>query len=330
MRRNEFMGRLALLVLLGVGVLVVGLNRDRLDPAALDAWLSGFGALAPAVYVVAYALGTVVFAPGALFALAGGAMFGPVAGTLFNLTGATIGAALAFLIARFLAGDWVARKAGSRLGRLVRGVEAEGWRFVAFVRLVPVFPFNLSNYAFGLTRIPFVSYVVTSFFTMAPGALAYTWLGYAGREALGGDASAIRYGVLALALLATIAFVPRLIRRLRGGPVSWAAIDDLHARLGAADAPFVLDVRGTDEFSGPHGHIPGAVNIPLDELDDRLDELTEAMQGAIIAVCRTDRRSALAARLLAESGARDVRVLRGGMVAWNEAGLATGGDTRAA
>ncbi len=317
------MGRLALLVLLGVGVLVVGLNRDRLDPAVLDAWLSGFGAWAPAIYVAAYAVGTVLFAPGAIFALAGGAMFGPVAGTLFNLTGATIGAALAFLIARFLAGDWVARKAGSRLARLIRGVEAEGWRFVAFVRLVPIFPFNLSNYAFGLTRIPFLSYVVTSFFTMAPGALAYTWLGYAGREALGGDVSAIRYGVLALALLATIAFVPRLIRRLRGGSVSWAAIDDLHPRLGTADAPFVLDVRGADEFCGPHGHIPGAVNIPLDELDDRLDELAEAMQGAIIAVCRTDRRSAMAARLLAEAGARDVHVLRGGMVAWNEAGLTT-------
>ncbi len=324
MRKGNFMGRLALLALLGLGVLLVGLNRDRLDPALLDAWLSGFGAWSPAIYVAAYALGTVVFAPGALFALAGGAMFGPVAGTLFNLTGATIGAALAFLIARFLAGDWVARRAGARLGRLIRGVEAEGWRFVAFVRLVPIFPFNLSNYAFGLTRIPFASYVATSFFTMAPGALAYTWLGYAGREALGGDVSAIRYGVVALALLATIAFVPRLIRRLRGAPVSRTTIDDLRGRLGTPDAPLILDVRAADEFTGPLGHVPGAVNIPLDELETRLDELAEAMEGAIIAVCRTDRRSAMAARLLAEAGARDVRVLSGGMVAWNGAGLPSG------
>ena len=63
------------------------------------------------------------------------------------------------------------------------GVSAEGWRFVAFVRLVPLFPFNLVNYAFGLTRIRVGEYVLASFVCMAPGALAYTYLGYAGREA---------------------------------------------------------------------------------------------------------------------------------------------------
>jgi len=105
--------------------------------------------------------------------------------------------------------------AGTRLQRLITGVEAEGWRFVAFVRLVPFFPFNLTNYAVGLTRISLKHYVLASLVCMAPGTLAYTWLGYAGREALAGNATAIRNGLIALALLAAIAFLPRLIRRLR-------------------------------------------------------------------------------------------------------------------
>jgi len=215
MFKKSVLARLLVVGLIAVAIALVALNRDKLSPDSLDAWLSGVGFWAPVIYIGLYALGTVVFAPGSLFALAGGAIFGPVLGTILNLLGATIGASIAFLIARYLAADWVAQKTGGRLKRMITGVETEGWRFVAFVRLVPVFPFNLSNYAFGLTRIAFVPYVVTSLITMAPGALAYTWLGYAGREALGGNASAIRYGLLALGILAAIAFVPRIIKRLR-------------------------------------------------------------------------------------------------------------------
>jgi uncharacterized membrane protein YdjX (TVP38/TMEM64 family) len=93
----------------------------------------------------------------------------------------------------------------------MRGIEEEGWHFIAFVRLVPLFPFNLMNYAFGLTRIRLGEYVLASFVCMAPGALAYTYLGYAGREAASGQAGAIRKALLALGLLAAVAFLPRLV-----------------------------------------------------------------------------------------------------------------------
>lgn len=305
--------RLTMATVIAAAITLVTLNRESINPATLDAWLNGMGIWAPVVYIILFASGTVLFAPGALFALAGGAMFGPVLGTLFNLTGATIGASIAFLIARYIAGDWVTRKSGGKLNHLITGVENEGWRFVAFIRLVPVFPFNLSNYAFGLTRIPFVSYVVTSFITMAPGALAYTWLGYAGREALDGNASAIRYGLLALGLMAAIAFLPRLIKRMRGDDTPWISLDEARKLIGDGSKLTVLDVRGNDEFIGPHGHIQGAVNIPHDEIPARIGEL----QGNIIAVCRTDRRSAQAAILLQDAGNEDVTVLRGGMVEWN-------------
>jgi len=322
--------RLLVLAVVAWAIALVTLNRDNLNPDVLDAWLSDFGIWAPVVYVGLYALGTVVFAPGSLFALAGGAMFGPVLGTLLNLLGATIGASIAFLIARYLAGDWVAQKTGGRLKRMITGVENEGWRFVAFVRLVPVCPFNLSNYAFGLTRIPFISYVVTSFITMAPGALAYTWLGYAGREALDGNGSAIRYGLLALGLLAAIAFLPRVIKRMRGGDTVWIDAPATLARLAEPAPLTILDVRGADEFNGPHGHIPGALNIPLEELELRLDEFAAAPEGEVITVCRTDRRSASAAQLLQDVGLADVKVLKGGMIDWNTLGFETESRNHAA
>jgi uncharacterized membrane protein YdjX (TVP38/TMEM64 family) len=215
MRRRTLV-RLLLLAATAGAVVLALLNRDRIDPASVDAWLSGFGIWAPVIYVALYAAGTVVFLPGSLIGMAGGALFGPVWGTILNLVGATIGASVAFLVARYIAGDWVEQKAAGRLKRMINGVEAEGWRFVAFVRLVPLFPFNLTNYAFGLTRIGFFPYVIASFICIVPGTMAYTWLGHAGRGAITGDTSAIRYALLALGLLAAIAFLPRLLSRLRG------------------------------------------------------------------------------------------------------------------
>jgi len=96
----------------------------------------------------------------------------------------------------------------TRIERLIAGVEEEGWRFVALVRLVPLFPFSLSNYALGLTRIPLGQYALTSLVCMVPGTLAHSWLGHAGREAAEGSTDAIRYGLLGLAVLAAIAFAP--------------------------------------------------------------------------------------------------------------------------
>lgn len=308
-----------LLLLLGVvaAIVWVALNRGRLDLEALDVWLSGAGPLAPVAYLALYAVGTIAFVPGVLFALAGGALFGPVWGSFLNLLGATIGSSLAFLIARYLSGNWVVSRTGGRLKRLVEGVEAEGWRFVAFVRLVPLFPFNLTNYALGLTRIPFATYVITSFVCMAPGAVAYTWLGHAGREALSGNASAIRYALMALGLLAAIAFLPQLVRRVRAGrTIRWmdaGAVADRPTDTGVT----ILDVRSPEEFAGSLGHIQAALNIPLGELPDRLTEISAFQDRPVILVCRTDKRSAAAAPLLGDVGFDDVHVLRGGMEQWN-------------
>jgi uncharacterized membrane protein YdjX (TVP38/TMEM64 family)/rhodanese-related sulfurtransferase len=296
------------------------LHRDQINLETLDAWLGTLGPWAPIGYVMLFALATVAFVPGVVFSLAGGALFGPFWGSLWNLAGATLGATLAFLVARYIAGELVARKAGGLLKRLIDGVDAEGWRFVAFVRLVPLFPFNLSNYALGLTRIPLRDYVIATVVCMAPGAVAYTWLGHAGRGALSGEASSVRYGLLGLGLLAAIAVLPRLIRRLRGS-FAWIEANELKWRLDRGEAVAVIDVRGTDEFTGPLGHIASARNIPIAELNSRIAELGGLERTPIILVCRTDKRSATAAQVLHAAGFTQISVLRQGMEQWNAAGL---------
>ncbi len=212
-------GRISL-VLLVLVVLAIGYSlRGDLSVDLLQRRLDDLGAMAPVAFMVAYALGTVAFMPGLVFTIAGGVLFGPLLGTLYSLTGATIGATLAFLVARHIASDWVASRAGGRLQRLLVGVEREGWRFVAFVRLVPVFPFNLLNYALGLTRIGLVPYVLASFICMAPGAFAYTWVGHAGAETVAGGRGAIQAVLIAIGLVAAVFFLPRLVRRVRGDPM---------------------------------------------------------------------------------------------------------------
>lgn len=215
MTTRRLLSRLALVGIIAGAAIWLAFNLDKLDPSLVESAVRDLGPWAPAGHVVLFALGTIVFLPGAIFGLAGGLLFGPLWGTILNLAGATLGATAAFLVGRFVAADWVRGLAGPHLQRLIDGVDAEGWRFVAFVRLVPLFPFNLTNYALGLTRISLGDYVLSSAICMLPGTLAYTWLGYAGREAAVGNAAAIRYGLLALAVLAAVAFLPRLIRRLR-------------------------------------------------------------------------------------------------------------------
>jgi len=313
--------RFAVAGLLTAAALWAAINHATLDLASIESTIRGLGVWAPVGYIAAYALATVLFLPGALFGLAGGALFGPLWGTVWNLAGATLGATLAFLAARYIASDWVARKAAGRMKQIAEGIDAEGWRFIAMTRLVPLFPFNLLNYALGLTRIPLAHYILASFVCMVPGTAAYTWLGYAGREAAAGQGDALRYGLVGLGLLGLVAFLPRLLRRARGVSSGWISITDLHRRLGSGAALDAIDVRSPEEFRGPLGHIPGAVNIPLGEFSARAVERAAATNRPIVLVCRTDRRSAAAAGILRAAGRGDVLVLRGGMEEWNRSGL---------
>jgi len=318
MNNNRLM-RIVLFLGLLVAVSLTIFYRDQFDAVALEAWVRDAGPVAPLLFMLIYALAAVLFLPGSVLTLAGGALFGPVLGTFYNLTGATLGATLAFLIARYLASNWVAEKTGGRVKQLINGVEGEGWRFVAFVRLVPLFPFNLLNYALGLTRLRLLHYILATYVFMLPGAIAYTYLGYAGREAVAGGEGMIQKGMLALALLAVVAFLPRLIGNLRRGPMM--STNDFKQRLDTNKDLLVLDVRTAEDFVGEQGHIDRAVNIPVEDLQQRMDEIGNYLEQPVAIVCRTDKKSAKAALLLTEEGFADVHIVRGGMTKWIEAGL---------
>ncbi len=314
--------KLILTLILLAGITIVVMYRDQLNAEALEQWIQNAGGAAPILFMLIYALGTVFFLPGSLLTLLGGALFGPYWGTFYNLTAATIGAMLSFLVARYLAADWVARKmdaqTGGKMKQLVSGVENEGWRFVAFTRLVPLFPFNLLNYALGLTRISFSQYSIATYVCMLPGAVAYTYLGYAGKEAIAGGEGMIQKILLAFALLAVVGFLPRLIGVLRRKPM--VSTEQLKQRLDAGEKLLLLDVRPEEGYHGDLGHIAQATHIPLNELPHRLEELGDYLERPVLTVCRTDKMSSRAAQLLAQHGFADVHVVKMGMVDWNKQG----------
>ncbi len=316
--------RIGAIVVLGTAIGWAYAHHGALDVGTMERAVQTAGPWAPAAFMGIYAVATVLFVPGSVLTLTGGALFGPVVGTFCSLTGATLGATAAFLIARHFASDWVRARTGGRARQMVEGVEREDWRFIAFVRLVPLFPFNLINYALGLTRIRTSRFVLVSYLTMLPGALAYTYFGYAGREAAAGGAGLIRKGLIALALLAAVALLPRLVRRMRAvppGAVLSAA--DLRQRLDKREDVLVLDVRAPMDYSGVAGHIPGARNIPLGELPGRIVELESYRERPLAVVCRTNRMSAQAASLLRDAGFSQVLMVNDGMAGWKRGGYAT-------
>ncbi|MBT3347553.1 MAG: TVP38/TMEM64 family protein [Thiotrichales bacterium] len=202
-------------LLFGVLVAVVWSYRDYINQDQVELWLERAGLWAPLFFILLYALATVLFIPGTVLTIVGGALFGPIYGSLINLTGATIGASFAFLISRYLVSDWVKQRAGDKITKILDGVDSEGWRFVAFTRLVPLFPFTILNYVLGLTKIPLLHYIVATWIFMLPGAFAYTYLGYAGSEAFKGGESLVQNIMIALTLIAIVAFIPRLIKKIR-------------------------------------------------------------------------------------------------------------------
>jgi uncharacterized membrane protein YdjX (TVP38/TMEM64 family) len=212
--RRWLLVAVAVLVIAGGAATVWGFSLG-LSAEALEAWIASLGIWAPIGFVLLYTVATVAMVPGSIFDLVGGALFGPYLGSALDLLGGSLGAAAAFLVARYLARDWVESRAGPRLQGIMRNVDEEGWRFVAFVRLVPVFPYNIVNYVLGVTRIRFHHYVLATVVFMAPSTVAYTWIGHAGRQAIAGDTENIRYALIALGLIAALFMLPRFFIRLR-------------------------------------------------------------------------------------------------------------------
>ena len=208
------------LVLIVVVIITVRLfHLDQyLEKERLRQFVAGFGVWGPVIFLIIWTLAPPLFLPGLPITLAGGVLFGPFWGSLYTICGATAGATLAFLVARYLARDWVASKLqGTKLLTLDEKVAEQGWEIVAFTRLIPIFPFFLLNYAFGLTRVRLLHYVLATFFGMLPLTIAYTYFSANVLDLFQGKVSKeLLIGVILVALVSLIPFVYKKFKARRG------------------------------------------------------------------------------------------------------------------
>jgi len=199
------------LIVAAVVALVVFGQRAAGRLPEFVAWVDGLGPVGPIVFIAGYVVATLAFAPGSVLTLSAGALFGLIRGVLYAFVGATLGASAAFLVSRYIARRAVERRlAGNpRFSAIDRAIADQGRRIVFLLRLSPVFPFNLLNYALGLTRIRFADYFAASV-GMLPGTLLYVYYGK-----VAGDVAALAAGarvergaggylLLAAGLVATI------------------------------------------------------------------------------------------------------------------------------
>jgi len=190
-------------------------------------WVGHMGAAGVFVFILVYAVATVLMAPGSILTIGAGFAFGLWKGFLAVSAGATIGASLAFLVARFIARDKIEAIAqqNEKFRNIDNAIGKQGAKLIFLLRLSPVIPFNLSNYFYGITAVKFWPYVLASWIGMIPGTFLYVYIGTAGKAAVaaasGGKAvrHGWQYGTLGVGLVATVAvtiWVTKIARNALG------------------------------------------------------------------------------------------------------------------
>ena len=187
-------------------------------------WVGQMGVAGIFVFIIVYAVGTVLLAPGSVLTIGAGFVFGLWKGFLAVSVGATLGASLAFLIARFIARDKVEEIArrNEKFRKIDNAIGKQGVKLIFLLRLSPVIPFNLSNYFYGLTGVKFWPYVLASWIGMIPGTFLYVYIGVAGKAAVitaaGGEA--VKHGwqywtLISFGLAATVVVTIRVTKIAR-------------------------------------------------------------------------------------------------------------------
>lgn len=221
-RRRSVVRLLAALAALGLALAAVLLLDVQPILRAALARVEELGPLGAAAFVGIYVVACVLLVPGSVLTLGAGAVYGVVRGSLLVSLASTLGATAAFLAGRYLARDWVARRleGNERFRAIDEAVGREGWKIVGLTRLSPVFPFNLLNYAYGLTRVSLRDYVLASWAGMIPGTVLFVYLGslagsVADLDAPGGGRSPAEWTLYLVGLAATLAvtvYVTRIAR----------------------------------------------------------------------------------------------------------------------
>lgn len=188
-------------------------------------WIENAGPAGPIVFFVLYVVATVFMLPGTILSLGAGLVFGVVKGSILVSLSSTAGATAAFAVGRYLARERVERRIESNptFHAMDRAVGREGWKIVGLTRLSPVFPFNVLNYAFSLTRISLRHYVLASWIGMIPGTILYVYIGSLagslaelGQDRTGQARSPAEWTIYGVGLAATAAItilITRIARR---------------------------------------------------------------------------------------------------------------------
>ncbi len=204
-----------------IASVITDLNPQALLQNALT-WIDGLGIWASIAFIVLYIGATIAFLPGSILTLGAGAIFGVISGVVNAFVGATLGAIAAFLVGRYLARNWVALRieGNPKFQAIDQSVGQQGFKIVLLTRLSPIFPFNLLNYAFGLTGVSLRDYALGSI-GMIPGTLLYVYLGsLAGNLAAIGTTPpsanpALEWTIRMIGFIATIAVTLSITRIAR-------------------------------------------------------------------------------------------------------------------
>jgi uncharacterized membrane protein YdjX (TVP38/TMEM64 family) len=208
----RMVGRIALVLLVLAGVAWIWHERHSLNADAIALAIAHFPA-APLFFLAIQAVASLIFFPRTVLAVAAGALFGVWWGTLWAALGSVVGAVAGFLLARYVNNGLVDLESLKRFGPVLQRAESGGWRAVAALRLIPVIPHSLSNYALGLTRLPLGAYALGSLLGQLPMTIACTEFGAAGEELAAGKAAWLAPTLVGIAVLGVSLLLPRLARR---------------------------------------------------------------------------------------------------------------------
>jgi len=201
--------RVALLGLLVVGVALAWRWRAMIDPTTITAAIGRYPA-APLGFLAVHIAASLLFIPRTLLAIVAGLLFGMGWGIVWAASGSVAGAVAGFLVSRYLNSGLIDLR---RFGPVVGQVERGGWRAVAVLRLIPVIPHSLANYARGLTRLPLAAYALGSLLGQLPLTIAYVDLGAAGGRLMLGRANWVEPTLIGLAALSLSLLIPAIARR---------------------------------------------------------------------------------------------------------------------
>jgi uncharacterized membrane protein YdjX (TVP38/TMEM64 family) len=192
-------------------VLVLWFNQNylQLTPADIRTWVLSYGWLAPILYLILYTVRPLVLFPASILSLTGGLAFGAVWGTVLTVIGATAGAVLSFMVARYMGKSIVRMDWKGSFAKVQTQLEKRGLLYILLLRLIPLFPFDLISYVSGISKIQFRAFFVGTFFGIIPGTFAYNFLGSSFAEGKWPDIL-IAAAVFLMALLIPILFRKRL------------------------------------------------------------------------------------------------------------------------